>query len=105
MFRRLSALLLVLMLIASSAAFSQTAAQEPPARPTPTITDYVYGPDSPQQVFDFWKAKSDKATPVVILIHGGGWQSEDKSDYVEKDIRPFLDAGISVAATNYRYIK
>ena len=105
MFRPLSALLSVLMLIAPSAAFSQTAAQEPPARPTPTIADYVYGHDSPQQAFDFWRAKSDKTTPVVLLIHGGGWQSEDKADYGEKDIRPFLDAGISVAATNYRYIQ
>jgi acetyl esterase/lipase len=76
-----------------------------PARPTPTVADYAYGDDSPRQVFDFWQAKSDKPTPVMLLIHGGGWQSGDKTGYGKTAIQPFLDAGISVAAVNYRYIR
>jgi acetyl esterase/lipase len=39
------------------------------------------------------------------LIHGGGWRAGDKSNYRKDDIWPFLDAGISVAAINYRYIQ
>jgi acetyl esterase/lipase len=73
-------------------------------RPTPTVADFAYGKDSPRQVFDFWQAKSDKPTPLVLLIHGGGWRGGDKSGYGESAIRPYLDAGISVAAINYRFI-
>lgn len=70
----------------------------------PTIENYAYGSASERQVLDFWKAASDKPTPVVVVIHGGGWQSGDKQKSLP-DIRPYLDAGISVAAINYRFIK
>jgi acetyl esterase/lipase len=64
----------------------------------------VYGKDSERQRFDFWKATSEKPTPVVLLIHGGGWSGGDKAGYGTRQIKPFLDAGISVAAINYRFI-
>ena len=75
-----------------------------PQRPTPTVADYVYAKDSERQKFDFWQAKSDKPTPVVLLIHGGGWMNGDKKSYGTTVIQPYLDAGISVAAVNYRFI-
>jgi acetyl esterase/lipase len=56
----------------------------------------------PRQVLDFYPAKSDKPTPVVFYIHGGGWQGGDKKGYNPKS---FLDKGISVVAINYRYVK
>ncbi|MCU0876560.1 MAG: alpha/beta hydrolase [Pirellulaceae bacterium] len=76
-----------------------------PERPTPTVADFAYGQDSPRQKFDFWQAKSDKPTPVVLLIHGGGWRGGDKSGYGTSAIKPYLDAGISVASLNYRFIE
>jgi acetyl esterase/lipase len=76
-----------------------------PARPQPTAADYVYATDSPRQKFDFWQAKSDQPTPVVLLIHGGGWRGGDKSGYGTTAIQPYLDAGISVASLNYRFIE
>ena len=79
-------------------------AQAPP-RPEPTVADFVYGQDSERQKFDFWQAKSDKPTPVVLLIHGGGWRGGDKTGYGASAIQPLLDAGISVAAINYRFIQ
>lgn len=82
----------------------KTAAKVPPARPTPTISDFVYGNESSRQRLDFWKAESDKPTPVVVLIHGGGWVNGDKTGYGNNPIRAYLDAGISVAAINYRFI-
>lgn len=75
-----------------------------PERPTPTVADFVYATDSPRQKFDFWQAKSDTPTPLVLLIHGGGWVNGDKSSYGTSAIQPFLDAKISVAALNYRFI-
>jgi acetyl esterase/lipase len=55
----------------------------------------------PRQVLDFYQAKSDKPTPVVFYIHGGGWQNGDK----KTNPQPFLAKGISVVAINYRYVK
>lgn len=62
--------------------------------------DVAYG-THPRQVLDFYPAESDKPTPVVFYIHGGGWQSGDK----KTNPRAFLDKGISVVAINYRYVK
>jgi acetyl esterase/lipase len=55
----------------------------------------------PRQVLDFYQAASDKPTPVVFYIHGGGWQGGDK----KTNPKAFLDKGISVVAINYRYVK
>lgn len=76
----------------------------PPERPTPTVADFAYGKDSERQKFDFWKAESATPTPVVLLIHGGGWMNGDKSSYGTAAIQPYLKEGISVAAINYRFI-
>jgi len=79
-------------------------AKKPPERPEPTYADVVYGADSERQKFDFWKADSEKPTPVVLLIHGGGWVNGDKNSYGNRPIKTLLDSGISVAAINYRFI-
>jgi acetyl esterase/lipase len=78
--------------------------QDPPARPAPTVADFAYGKESERQKFDFWRAKSEKPAPVVLLIHGGGWVNGRKEGYGAAAIQPYLDAGISVAALNYRFI-
>src|SRR5258708_391808 len=44
-------------------------AAKQPALPTPTLTDVAYGPH-PKQVLNFWKAESDKPTPLLFFIHG-----------------------------------
>ena len=104
MFRRLA--VLVALVLLPSVALSQDAKKkkEPPQRPEPTAADFAYGADSERQKFDFWQAKSDKPTPLVLLIHGGGWMGGDKTGYGTSAIQPFLDAGISVASINYRFI-
>ena len=56
------------------------------------------------QVLDFWQAKSDKPTPLVFCIHGGGWSNGDKSSYYGS-VKTFLDNGISVVTINYRLMK
>jgi len=55
--------------------------------------------------FDIWLAKSEEPTPLVIYIHGGGFTSGDKSKYYKsEDLVRFLEAGVSVAVINYRYM-
>lgn len=69
---------------------------------SPTARDVAYG-THPRQVLDFWKADSAAPTPVVFLIHGGGWVNGDKSGY-RHGVKRYLDAGISVVAINYRMV-
>ncbi len=64
------------------------------------LKDVPYG-SHPRQVLDFYQAESDKPTPVVFYIHGGGWQGGDK----KTNPKAFLDKGISVVAINYRYVR
>jgi acetyl esterase/lipase len=56
------------------------------------------------QVIYFWRAKTDQPTPLLVYIHGGGWNGGDRS-VVRNMLRPALDAGISVASIEYRTIK
>lgn len=74
-----------------------------PTGPAPTVAAFKYGPHE-RNVLDFWQAKSDSPTPLVLYIHGGGWQNGDKSGFAGA-VKTYLDAGISVAAINYRYVK
>lgn len=72
--------------------------------PAPTLADVSYGPAA-RNVLDFWRAKSDQPTPVMIYIHGGGFVSGDKARAREdRLVQQCLDAGVSFAAINYRYL-
>src|SRR5262245_8665536 len=68
----------------------------------PTAENVSYGPHE-RNVLDFWQAKSDKPTPLVFCIHGGGWRGGDKSSYFGA-VKTYLDNGISVVTVNYRLI-
>ena len=80
-------------------------AQYDPSVPQPTYSEVKYGEHS-RHVIDFWKAESETATPLVFVIHGGGWQGGSKERLHRfADVNALLKAGISVAACNYRYVK
>jgi len=74
------------------------------AVPKPTLSAVRYG-EHERHIVDFWKAESDTPTPLVFVIHGGGWMGGSK-ERVQRfaDVAALLEAGISVAAINYRYI-
>lgn len=82
------------------AEFSAARNRRQPARLKPTHADVKYGPHE-RNVLDLYLAKSDTATPLVLYIHGGGFQGGDKSS-LNPEARAFLDAGWSIAAINYR---
>ena len=77
---------------------------EATAKPTiePTFANVAYGTHE-RQVLDFYQAKSDKPTPLLFFIHGGGWVGGDKGGRTGAGVKPYLDAGISVVSINYRY--
>ena len=69
-----------------------------------TFVNEKYGPHNLNN-FDIWLAKSEKPTPLVIYIHGGGFTGGDKSKYyLSHDWPRFLEKGISVATINYRFM-
>lgn len=69
-----------------------------------TLSNEKYG-DHPRNNFDIWLAESAEPTPLVIYIHGGGFVGGDKSKYYPSpDLVRFLDAGVSVAIINYRFM-
>lgn len=73
--------------------------------PAPTHKEIRYG-DHERHVLDLWLVESATPTPLVFVIHGGGWQggSKERLDRFA-DPQAILAAGISVAAINYRYVK
>lgn len=71
--------------------------------PEPTFYDVSYGPH-PKQVMHFWQAKSNKPTPVLMFIHGGGWTAGGRMNGVVKMLPTMLEKGISVASVEYRFI-
>ena len=56
-----------------------------------------------RQVLDIYAPLNAKNLPVVFWIHGGGWQTGDKSD-VESKPRWFMDRGFVFVSTNYRLL-
>jgi len=73
----------------------------------PTLRNVRYGPDE-RNVLNFWKAPGNRPTPVIVLIHGGGWTVGDKAERFDRqniDVWsgiPYLKAGISVVSVAYR---
>jgi acetyl esterase/lipase len=75
------------------------------AKPIPQPTHYnvSYGPH-PKQMIHFWQAESDKPTPVLLFIHGGGWRNGGRLNGLTELLPQMLAAGISVASVEYRFI-
>lgn len=70
----------------------------------PTEADVPYGSHA-RQVVDFFKAPSDRPTPLVLFIHGGGWVNGDKSGVQNSlDIAKLHKSGISVVSVQYRMV-
>lgn len=64
----------------------------------PTYTDVPYGPHE-RQTLNFWQAKSQQPTPLVVSIHGGGWLNGSKAKRIAADL---LSDGVSHCTINYR---
>jgi acetyl esterase/lipase len=60
-------------------------------------------PAHERQVLDVYSPHHAKNLPVVFWIHGGGWQTGDKSS-VQIKPQVFLDKGFVFVSTNYRLL-
>lgn len=88
--------------LASPAPEKKAPAKPAPPLQTPTIADVAYGPHK-KQVLHFWKAESDKPTPLLFFIHGGGWMGGNRAS-VAGLLPAMLKEGISVVSVEYRFI-
>ena len=60
-------------------------------------------PAHERQVLDVYSPRDAKNLPVVFWIHGGGWQTGDKSS-VQIKPQAFMDKGFVFVSTNYRLL-
>lgn len=102
MFRRLPRLTLLLAALLLAPAAWMQAPASPDAKPAPDLADIKYGPHQ-RNVLDLWKARSDRPTPLVVFIHGGGFSAGGKEKIRTSLLRGLLARGISVMAINYRF--
>ncbi len=87
---------------ATASANRRGARKRPQLRP-PTHSNVKYGAHS-QNAIDFYQAESDVPTPVAVYIHGGGFRGGSKRSLNAGTLRELLNAGISVASVEYRFI-
>ena len=60
-------------------------------------------PAHERQVLDVYSPQNAKNLPVVFWIHGGGWQTGDKTS-VQIKPQVFMDKGFVFVSTNYRLL-
>ncbi|MGD9724606.1 MAG: alpha/beta hydrolase [Pirellulales bacterium] len=100
---RAHAVAILVLALTIGAATHCTAAAEPTAD-KPTLENVTYGPHE-RNVLDLWLAKSDRPTPLVVFIHGGGFRRGDKESVRGRPVvKQCLDAGVSFASINYRFL-
>lgn len=65
--------------------------------------DVAYADAHELQKLDVYSPRDAKNLPVVLWIHGGGWQAGDKTGL---DMKPqaFMDRGFVFVSTNYRLL-
>ena len=86
-----SALMAVVVLWIAALSFLQ---------PWRTYREVSYGSNS-AQVMDILVPRTAKASPTIILLHGGGFIAGDKLD-LEEVARQLVQQGFTVANVNYR---
>jgi acetyl esterase/lipase len=90
---RLAALLLVILFAPGFATAAAPVIQR----------DVPYATAHERQVLDVYAPPAAKNLPVIFWIHGGGWQTGDKSGVQQKP-QAFVDRGFVFVATNYRLL-
>jgi acetyl esterase/lipase len=89
-----------------AASFTAGAQEKPKGAPLPqgttVLKDQVLGEHERQRI-DLYLPKADKPLPVVLYVHGGGWEGGSKDS--GGMALALLYRGFAVAACNYRLSK
>lgn len=68
-----------------------------------TLIDVTYGtPGGVPIQLDAYLVQSEKPSPVLIFIHGGGWRHGSKRGLPGFLKKPLFEAGVSIVSINYR---
>lgn len=71
----------------------------------PDFANVAYGAHERDRL-DLYLAKSEQPTPVVFLIHGGGFRAGDKNRWAsDKQTAQLLSSGVSCVAVNYPFLE
>jgi acetyl esterase/lipase len=66
------------------------------------FTNLAFG-EHERQKLDVFRPAGDRAAPLVVLIHGGGWAGGCKEQY-RRTCLPLAEAGIASASIGYRLL-
>src|SRR5437773_3327592 len=91
----------LISLLASVAMLSPAFAED--TKPNVKLNIPYAEPAHERQVLDVYSPPHAKNLPVVFWIHGGGWQTGDKSS-VQIKPQAFMDKGFVFVSTNYRLL-
>jgi len=83
---------LLLLLLASTAGAQALRSNIPYAEPA-----------NERQMLDVYAPEKAAALPVVLWIHGGGWQTGDKTSVQQKP-QAFTERGFVFVSTNHRFV-
>ena len=84
------------LLLLAAASLSEAHAQR-------VTRDVPYGTAHERQVLDVFAPEGANNLPVVFWIHGGGWQTGDKSMVARKP-QAFMEAGFVFVSINHRLL-
>ncbi len=76
-------------------------AQKP--RLAPTKSNVPYDQADPAQKLDVYLTESDKPTPAIVFIHGGGWRAGSKKGVPAWLLSSVEDGWLSVVSIEYRF--
>nr|SBO95608.1 Esterase/lipase [Nonomuraea gerenzanensis] len=69
-----------------------------------TESDIEYADaDGVRLALDLYVPATDGPAPVVLYLHGGGWQVGDKRDGATERLERLASYGVAVASANYRF--
>ena len=100
-FARIAAAALVLLAGTGCTGTEPAGPPQPVVRRDTTIANLAYG-THPSQILDLgMPASRTSATPLVVVVHGGGWVGGDKGELTFM-VPGFMSRGLVVANVNYR---
>ncbi len=67
------------------------------------LKDIAYDDDHKSQLIDVYLASTDKPSPVIVFIHGGGWRSGSKNRVPSFLRNAHAEGWLTVVSVEYRF--